>query len=455
MREMWNRNRLIIGSRHRISHLCMAWGAALLCLPGSVQASEISLGNLVRTALAYHPQLRGQQNRQQAASAAIEAARWDFWPTPSATVEKASTSASDLSYGKGDSMVTYLRLQQPLWTGGRLTGGLSKAQAKANTSEADLQDTRQQLSLRVLQAWSDALVANEKLQAYERALVLHKRLLGLVERRQNEGASAQADVALASSRVSTLQSDMEAVRVQLQTALDTLRSMTGLKFAGDILPQARLLVEPLRASGLEALMSGARENSPQLSKAQAAVQAALADIEIAKSSLSPEFYARLERQYGSFQMTNQAAQSRIFVGLSTSFGGGLSRLSGVDSAVAQHQAALDDLQNQQLTLEEQITKEHALVQAAQLRRAGLETSIKGAAEVAESYERQFLAGRKQWLDLVNSARELAQSEVQLADVIGAQHLSAWKLAIFTRGTEAVFEAATNLNANSHNTKVKP
>lgn len=450
---MRNRNQLVTGSRHRMSLLCLAWGAALLCLPAAVQATEISLGNLVRTALAYHPQLRGQQNRQQAATAAIEAARWDFWPTPSATVEKANTSASDPSY-KGDSMVTYLRLQQPLWTGGRLTGALNKAQAKANTSEGDLQDTRQQLALRVLQAWSDALVANEKLQAYERALVLHKRLLGLVERRQSEGASAQADVALASSRVSTLQSDMEAVKVQLKTALDTLRSMTGLKLGSDILPQARLLVEPQRAAGLDALISSARENSPQLTKAQAAVQAALADIEIAKSSLSPEFYARLERQYGSFQVANQAAQSRIFVGLNTSFGGGLSRLSGMDSAVAQHQAALDDLQYQQLTLEEQITKEQALVQAAQLRRAGLESAIQGTADVAESYERQFLAGRKQWLDLLNSARELAQSEVQLADVIGAQHLSAWKLAIFTRGTEAVFEAGVNLNANN-NVKVKP
>jgi adhesin transport system outer membrane protein len=127
----------------------------------------------------------------------------------------------------------------------------------------------------------------------------------------------------------------------------------------------------------------------------------------------------------------------------------------MDSAVAQHQAAMDDLQNQQLALEEQITKEQSLVQAAQLRRKGLEAAIQGTADVADSYERQFLAGRKQWLDLLNSARELSQSEVQLADVIGAQHLSAWKLAIFTRGTEVVFDSVSDLNPGRNNGKAKP
>lgn len=451
---MWNRKSLVFGCRLQLRLLCMACGGALLCLSATAQAREMSLGDLVNTALAYHPQMRGQQNKQQAATAAIDAARWDFWPTPSASVEQANSSASDPSY-KGDNRVTYLRLQQPLWTGGRLTGNLNKAVARAKTSDGDVQEARQQLSLRVLQAWSDALVAKEKLQAYERSLETNKRFLGLVERRQAEGASALADVALAKSRLSTLMSDMESVRVQQKTALDTLRSVTGQKVDVDSLPQARLLVEPAREANLDALLAGARNNSPQLSKAQAAVQVALADMEIAKSSLSPELYARLERQYGSFQAPDQAAQTRVFVGLNTSFGGGLSRLSGMDSAVAQHQAALDELQNQQLTLEEQITRELALVQAAQMRRKGLEVAIQGAADVAESYERQFLAGRKQWLDLVNSARELAQSEVQLADVIGAQHLSAWKLAIYTRGTEAVFEAGRAVNANTGNTKAKP
>ena len=130
MDHMWNRKSLVFRCRLQLRLLCMACGGALLCLSATAQAREMSLGDLVSTALAYHPQMRGQQNKQQAASAAIDAARWDFWPTPSASVEQANASASDPSY-KGDNRVTYLRLQQPLWTGGRLTGNLNKAVARA------------------------------------------------------------------------------------------------------------------------------------------------------------------------------------------------------------------------------------------------------------------------------------------------------------------------------------
>ena len=39
----------------------------------------------------------------------------------------------------------------------------------------------------------------------------------------------------------------------------------------------------------------------------------------------------------------------------------------------------------------------------------------GSEKVLESYQRQFQAGRKSWLDLLNAVRELAQNEYALAD----------------------------------------
>jgi outer membrane protein, adhesin transport system len=35
--------------------------------------------------------------------------------------------------------------------------------------------------------------------------------------------------------------------------------------------------------------------------------------------------------------------------------------------------------------------------------------------VLESYERQFVGGRKSWLDVLNSLRELTQLEISLAE----------------------------------------
>lgn len=110
--------------------------------------------------------------------------------------------------------------------GGRLVGNLSRAEARLAAAEGDLQDAKQQLALRVIQAWSEALVAQMKLQAYEGSLSMHVRLLELVRRRHAEGASAQADVALASSRLSTLQSEHDAAKAQRDTARERLRLLT-------------------------------------------------------------------------------------------------------------------------------------------------------------------------------------------------------------------------------------
>jgi adhesin transport system outer membrane protein len=57
--------------------------------------------------------------------------------------------------------------------------------------------------------------------------------------------------------------------------------------------------------------------------------------------------------------------------------------------------------------------------------------------VSESYDRQFLAGRKTWLDVMNAARELAQTETLIADLLSTQVVASWRLSFYTRGIEAV------------------
>ena len=65
--------------------------------------------------------------------------------------------------------------------------------------------------------------------------------------------------------------------------------------------------------------------------------------------------------------------------------------------------------------------------------------MRAAADVSDSYDRQFLAGRKSWLDVMNAARELSQNETQLADLLSTQLTATWRLAIYTSGVAAVIE----------------
>lgn len=414
--------------------------------PAAAPVRTGDVAALIRAALLQHPALRAQAGMQEAAKAGIEGAKWQYWATPSIGVES-TDSRNDPAY-RGDRTVTSLRLQQPLWTGGRLNGNLDKAEAQARVAEADLEATRQQIALRVVQAWSDATAAQGKLAAYEQSRAVHARLLSLVERRTREGASAQADIDLARSRLDGTEADLAAAQAQRATALDKLRLLVGRPVSAAELGDAGRLRPPEVSPGIEALLSAARAQSPQLAKAAAQVQIAEAEVKLAAASLSPEVHLRAERQYGNFYQPNQDPQNRLFVSVSTAFGGGLSSLSGVDAARARRMAAQDDIQTQQLALDEQVHGDAVLSRTAGERRARLERAGVSSAEVAASWERQFLAGRKQWQDLMNAAREQTQNDIQLADTIATQHLTGWRLAILTQGVGPALERLPQVQAKA-------
>ena len=92
---------------------------------------------------------------------------------------------------------------------------------------------------------------------------------------------------------------------------------------------------------------------------------------------------------------------------------------------------------QSRTVSEQVLADFALGLSAASRMASIQASLGAAEDVSASYDRQFLAGRKSWLDVMNAARELAQTETQLADLQSTQLVVTWRLAAYARGIDAL------------------
>jgi adhesin transport system outer membrane protein len=418
-----------VHSRHAwLWCLCLtAW------LPLSADAQVLE--QLIASALASHPSAQGQRALVQSAEAGVDSARWQFYPTPSVSVETANASAADRVY-QGDKRVATARLQQPLWTGGRLMAGIDKAAAGLVVSQASLEEVRLQLGLRVVQTYGDWLSAHLKTLANEKSLATHERLREQVKRRLSEGASAQSDLVLAVARLEGILADVTAARAQGEIALARLGQLLGSPLSGAALTAVLAPPRALNGSaqGLLALAIGINPTVTK-AKAQARVQAAVIDER--RADLSPEVYARIERQYGNYNFSNGAPQNRLFIGLTSRFGAGLSSLSNVEAARSQYAAALTEIEVQSRTVSEQVLSDHALGASAASRMASIQASLKAAEDVSASYDRQFLAGRKSWLDVMNAARELAQTETQLADLQSTQLVVTWRITAYTRGIDAV------------------
>ena len=393
------------------------------------------LESLISEALLSHPSQKSQSLLVQSAQMGVDSARWQFYPTPSFSVENANTSATDNAY-LGDSTVTTLRLQQPLWTGGRLTAGLKKAEANVMMTHASLEETRQQLAIRVVQNYGDWLGAYLKILANEKSMATHIRLYEQVKRRIQQGLSSDSDLTQAVTRLESLVSDIAVARAQQDIAEARLGQMIGRQVVTNSLRAELALPHPLNL-GLTALLDQAQVINPSIQKslAQARIQESV--IAERRADFYPEVYFRAEQQYGSYAYRNAPSESRMFIGLSSHFGPGLSSRSELQSAQLQHQAYLEEMNAQALAVNEQVLTDFTLVASSQVRLISLKTSLKAAQEVSSSYERQFLAGKKTWLDVMNAARELAQTETQVADTESAQLVVTWRLAITTQGLNDV------------------
>ncbi len=394
------------------------------------------LPKLINDALLSHPSIASQRAQAQAAEIGIETAKWQYFPTPSVSTERVNAVQGDPLYN-GDKSVTTVRLQQPLWTNGRLTAGKEKAQATLAYETADLNETSLQISLKVAQAYADLLASYWRMQSTEQSLAVHQKLRAQVQRRVDLGAQSDADLQLAQTRLDSIKAELSAIRARVESNAVRLKQLIGKPFKVDELLSSLskpVTIKVTQESALDAAL--ALNPSIQKARAQSRIQDAI--VEEGRAALLPEVYVRAERQYGIYSMVSSSTfQDRFFVGLSTQLGAGLSVLSNVKAAQAKSLAAKEEVQAQTLAISEQVLTDYAQAERLLEQTQALESALTSQEQVMYSHDRQFLAGRKSWTEVLNAARELAQAQAQLSD-IKANHIAvSWRLGLYVKGLDIV------------------
>lgn len=387
------------------------------------------LKKLIDMAVQTHPLVKSQQGQKLVAEVEIDAARQQFFPTPSVSIERAN-SARDNSRAPGDPTVQIYRLQQPLWTGGRLTAGLEKAKAGSELADASILDAIDQIAYKTVHAWGDWQVASLKLAAYQKSQVTHRQSLEQVTRRFKEGASTQADLTFTSGRLDQVISQVTAMQAAQETAQVRLEQLVGGAVRPDALADS---ADTRLADDLEPLINQALGRSPQMKKLDAQTIVLEQELAERKADLQPEVFLRAEHQRGDFAVANAPPTRRVVIGLATRFGAGLSSLSAVEASRKRLDIVASDRDAIQRGIREQVTNDWAQLKSLRVRLPALAGSLEAAAATVESWDRQFLAGRKSLLEVMNAARDLSQAEAELADAAVALQVVQWRLVIASRG----------------------
>ncbi len=391
--------------------------------------------------LEQHPAVRAAEQQRQAAAQDAEGARWQYFPTPSIGMEN-----SDQKSQFTDTKTRFARLQQPLWTGGRLTAQTDRAKAQFDLADATWREQRHNLALRWLELWAESVAARRRIEAYVESEALHLRYVKRVQARAQEGQIARSEIELSVSRLTNVQAELELARAQQQQALNKLRQMWGRPWTATDMTELpdlnNILTAPTAATATAASVSASEpqppDDHPVLQKSRAQIQLAQTEADLARARLSPEVYARGEIVHGNIS----GEVRRAYIGVSTSLGGGLSNLSAIGSAQNRVEAQRQEMEVRRKDLSDQLSADQ-LQRRSQFQRARqLQQSLDAAQAYLQSSETQFANGRRSWQELMNSAREKAQIRAQLADTTAQAWLTAERLRLNTQGLDAYLLHAT-------------
>ena len=404
--------------------------------------SPVFLSFLLQKVMTEHPQVKSQLQSMQAAGLDVLIAQQAFWPTPSLSMERVQTQLPDPAYAGAQQVVTF-RLQQALWTGGRLTAQSNKAQANQEIETARLAEIQQALALKTLQAWAEVVIAKRYRVALLKSKDTQSQLLSKIERRAEQGMSSLSEVQFSKLRLQ--QVTQEVTNAQQQEALAWIHLKQWIPEA----QRASLSFEPQQsittantvanlAAGLAKIdlkqwesLSIAR--SPTLFRLNGISQFQLAEIQEKRASFQPEVYLRAEHQRGNYAYAQLPPVNRVFVGLTASTGAGISLSHQLAALENKRNGTQQDMAAAQRTVIESVQTDYVNANARQSKATALHFNLDSAQELQAAWERQFINGKKTWIDVMNAARETTQAELAVIENDMSLLQSYWRLQIQADG----------------------
>lgn len=381
----------------------------LVAAPAEAQQAW-NFGQIMQAALASHPLVLGRRSAQEAARSEREGAEWQRYPSLSA-------EASTISGGANASL---LRLEQPLWSGGRITAGIDAAGGRLNAAGAALDEASQELALKVIAGTTEALRQQVRQQHGLAGVKEHEKLLAMIQRRVAQEVSPMADQQLAASRLLAAVNELSATTQALNNALAQLSQLTGQSVTA---VTEHGLSEAGAPASLDAAVTQVLAYSPTLRRLIHEEETAEAEIASKRSVYMPQLVLRLESSAGQTNNALQASDNRALLVLLAQPGAGLSASAGVSAAIARREAARMNRAAAERDTRERVALDWNEWLAARSRLENAHQARAMSAEVFQSYARQYTAGRKTWIDVMNAVREATLSELA-ADDARAQMLAA-------------------------------
>lgn len=373
----------------------------------------VELNDALLLVLQRNPAANAARIEAQAAGVDVRSAKWQR--APSFSVQG---NYYALQGGAPSQTAPAATVDFTLWNAGRTDAVIARATAARRAAEARLQETQLDLTMQVIQNYFEYKRLSERIETIGHDLDDLVSMQDSIGRRYAQGVSPRSDLELARTRTLQVRMTRDALVAQRRGSLQRLRE---LLIDGDyqISQQGLSPALALRAE-LEDLIDAADARDPRRRRVEAEAAMASAEAKAASASRFPSL--NVEYSYDNIY------HHRVGVALKAQ-ATGLAEFTAAKAAALRQGAASERVDVAMHELRTQVTSDYIDYTSALTRLDVATTTSHASDDLRDSYMRQFTAGKRSWLDVMNAVREAMSARLDAIDLRYAAGLAQTRLLV--------------------------
>lgn len=408
-----------------------AFSAGLMLLPAPATAAT-SMMESVEAAFAYNPELKASQHNRAAAASAVDRARAGFYPSIAGYAGAGVGRLDDsLTYeyeenkswrGFGDAS---LRLVQPIWHGGATTADVEGRSAQFDSADMLLEDKGSGIAFDALTAHIEVTRRARLVELASANVAEHAEILSTVRKRYDTHVATVGELNQIESRYARAQATL----VSYQASYDAARALY-LRITGrEALALTAPVAPTLDFANADAVRTACLDGNQRILSARADVRALQADRDMAASRFLPYFDIEAGPSWsdrdsnGPTYKTDVSAQLRVRWDI---FNGGSDQATVAmsESRISQARQNLFALTN---ALTEDINATYSRYESAQAQSVLYREAQRASRAAREDYYKQFLAGQRSLIDVLDAENDFFYAASQQAVVDADRIIAAYRL----------------------------
>lgn len=410
--------------------LCSSILLAMACS----HTQAMTLSEAIQSTLDNHPEIHAGINSRLSSDEEVRIAQGGYLPTVDLLVgygREQTDSPSTRAFGDHNKeTLNYrnaeLRLRQMLFDGFNTPNEVARTEAVVNSRAYRVLGTSESLALRTVEVYLDVLKRRELVSLAKNNLLAHQRINDQIDLRSRQGVGSSADLDQSQARVALAANNLYTEEVNLADAEANFFSATG-RMPDEL--ESPATVKGAMPDNLLAARQAVMENNPFLKSAQADVQAAEKQYEVAKSTFYPRFDVELATSADDNIQGDEGHYNswRAAVVMNYNLFNGMRDKARLQSTAHQINESMDIRNNALRVLNENLSLAWNAMDNARLQTPKARDYADYTARVREAYQQQFGLGQRTLLDLLDSENELFTANRRYTEVRFTEEFSMYRV----------------------------